>query len=92
VQEVDREDPGGLGVQELPPRRAGPARRRIDARGTQDLSHGGRRNCHAEFHEFAVDPSVSPQRILFRQADDKAGDARACRQASLRRSEIGFGR
>jgi hypothetical protein len=24
VQEVDREDPGGLGVQELPPRRARP--------------------------------------------------------------------
>jgi len=33
VQEVDREDPGGLGVQELPPGRARPARRRIDARG-----------------------------------------------------------
>jgi len=32
VQEIDREDPGGLGCQELPPRRAGPARRRIDAR------------------------------------------------------------
>jgi hypothetical protein len=30
VQEIDREDPGGLGCQELPPRRAGPARRRID--------------------------------------------------------------
>ena len=30
VQEVDREDPGGLGVQELPPRRARAARRRID--------------------------------------------------------------
>jgi hypothetical protein len=37
VQEIDREDPGGLGCQELPPRRAGPARRRIDARSTQDL-------------------------------------------------------
>jgi hypothetical protein len=32
--------------------------------------------------EFAVDPAVSPQRILPRQADDKAGDARDCRRAS----------
>ena len=39
----DREDPGGLGCQELPPRRAGPTRRRIDARSAQDLPHGGRR-------------------------------------------------
>ena len=48
------------GNQELPPRRAGPARRRINARGTQDLPYGGRRNCHAEFHELAVDPPVPP--------------------------------
>jgi hypothetical protein len=59
VQETGREDRGSLGCQELPPRRAGPARRRIDARNTQDLPHGGRRNCHAEPHELAVDPSVS---------------------------------
>ena len=37
VQEGDREDPGGLGCQELPPRRACAPRRRIDARGMQDL-------------------------------------------------------
>jgi hypothetical protein len=86
VQEIDREDPASLGCQELPPRRAGPARRRTDARSTQDLPHGRRRNCHAEFHELAVDTAVSPQRILRRQADDKAGDARACRRRSgLRR-------
>jgi hypothetical protein len=82
VQEIDREDPGSLGCQELPPRRAGPARRRTDARSTQDLPHGGRRNCHAELHELAVDTAVSPQRILLRQADGKAGDARACVRAS----------
>ena len=82
VQEIDREDPGSLGCQELPPRRAGPTRRRVDARSMQDLPHGRRRNCHAELHELAVDPPVSPQRILPRQADDKAGDARACPRAS----------
>src|SRR5258707_14002938 len=36
-----------------------------------------------ELHEFAVDPAVSPQRILPRQADDKAGDARGRRRAPL---------
>jgi hypothetical protein len=60
VQEIDREDPGSLGMQELPPRRAGPARRRIDARSTQDLPHGGRRYGDAELRQFAMDPAMSP--------------------------------
>ena len=74
MQEVDCDDPGGLGVQELPPARARAPRCRIDARSMQDLPHGGRRDSHAELREFAVDPAVSPQRILPRQADDKACD------------------
>ena len=81
VQEVDREDPGGLGCQELPPPRACAPRRRIDARGMQDLPHGGRRHGDAEFRQFAVDPAVSPQRILLRQADDQPGDTRDRRRA-----------
>jgi hypothetical protein len=60
VQEVDREDPGGLGCQELPPRRACATGRRIDARGMQDLPHSSRRHGDAEFRQFAVDPVVSP--------------------------------
>jgi len=40
VQEVDGEDPGGLGVQELAPRRARATRCRVDARGMQDLPDG----------------------------------------------------
>src|ERR1039458_3420220 len=47
VQEVDRADPGGLGVQELPPGRTRPARSRIDACGPQDLPDGGRCDRHA---------------------------------------------
>jgi hypothetical protein len=82
VQEIDCDDPGGRGTQELPPAWARAPRCWIDARRIQNLPHGRRRNCHAELHEFTVDPSVSPQRILPRQADDKAGDARACRRAS----------
>ena len=75
VEEVDGEDPGGLGVQELPPGRACAAGSRIDARRTQDLPDGGRRDRYAEFGYLAVDPAVSPQRILLRQPDDDAGDA-----------------
>ena len=60
VQEIDCDDSGGLGVQELPPARARAARRRIDPRGMQDLPHGGGRDCHAELRQFAVDPAVSP--------------------------------
>ena len=69
------EDPGGLGAQELPPGRACATRSRIDTRGTLDLPDGGWRDGHAEFRHFAVEPAVSPQRILLRQTDDKAGDA-----------------
>jgi len=82
MQEVHREDPGGLRVEKLPPRRARAARRWIDARGTQDLPHRGRRDRHAELAQFAVDPAVSPERIFLRQANDKAGDAWDCRRAA----------
>ena len=81
MQEIDCDDPGGLGVQELPPARTRASRCWIDAGSTQDLPYGGGRDCHAELCQFAVDPAVSPQRILLRQADDKAGDARDCRRA-----------
>ena len=82
VQEIDCDDPGGLGVQELPPARARAPRCRIDACKMQNLPHGGRCDCHAELHELAVDSAVSPLRILPRQPDDKAGDARDFRRAS----------
>jgi len=70
MQEIDR-DWACRNCRQVGPERRGagsmPAARRI--------SHGGRRDRHAQFREFAVDPAVSPQRILLRQADDKAGDA-----------------
>jgi hypothetical protein len=89
--EVDCDDPGGLGVQELPPVRARASRRWIDAGRMQDLPHGGGRDCHAELCEFAVDPAVSLQRILLRQADGKAGDARYYRRApGLRRFLVSY--
>ena len=81
-RKAGRDDPGGPGVQELPPSRTRAARRRIDARDPQDLPDGGRRDCHAEFRQFAVDPAVPPQRVLLRQADDEPGDARDRRRAA----------
>jgi len=84
VEEVDGEYPGGLGVHELPPGGTRAARRRIDARGAQDLPDRGLRHRHAEFRQFAVDPAVSPRRILLRQPEDKAGDAPDCRRAARR--------
>ena len=75
LEEVDGENPGGLGTQELPPGRACAAGSRLDARVAQDLPDRGLRDRHAEFGYLAVDPAVSPQRILLRQPDDDAGDA-----------------
>jgi hypothetical protein len=82
VQEVDREDPGGLGMQELAPGGIRAARRRIDARSTQDLPHRRRCHRHAELRQLAMYPAVTPQRILLRQAHDKAADARKCWRAA----------
>jgi hypothetical protein len=45
----------------------------------QDLPDGRRRDNYTEFRQFAMDPAVSPQRILPRQADGKAGDPPDCR-------------
>ena len=56
VQEVHREYPGGLGVQELPPRRPCAARRRIDPRGAQDLIDGRRADGNSQLRQFTVDP------------------------------------
>ena len=64
VQEINREKPGGLSLQELPPCRARPARRRIDARSTQDLPHHRRRHRDAELRQLAMDPAMSPPREM----------------------------
>jgi hypothetical protein len=74
VQEVNGQDPGGLGAQELAPRRARAARRRIDARSPQDLIDGRRGDGRAELGQLAVDPAVTPQWVLPRQADGYPGD------------------
>ena len=69
VQEIGGQDPGGLSVEELPPGRAVPSRRRVDARGAQDLVDRGRRDRNAELGQLAVNTTVIPERVLVRQAD-----------------------
>ena len=76
VQEIYGENPGGLSGEELPPGRASAARRRIDARGMQDLPDGGRRNGDAGLGQLAVDPAISPQRFSWAR--------RTARQVMLR--------
>jgi hypothetical protein len=60
MDEVDREDPVGLGGQELLPRRARVAGRGIDPGVVQDLPDGGGRNLVAEPDELASNPPVPP--------------------------------
>jgi len=48
----------------------------------QDLPHRGRSNGEAELRQLTVDPAVTPQRILLRQPDDEACDARGRRRAA----------
>ena len=90
-RKAGRDDPGGPGCQELPPRRAGAARRRIDARGMQDLPHRGRRGRHAELGQLAVDPAVSPQRVLLRQAGSARDRRRAAGPAPAARVVVAAG-
>jgi hypothetical protein len=66
VQEVGGEDPGGLRVQELPPGRSVPARRRVNARGAQDLIDGRCRDGQAQLGQLAVNTPVAPERVFVR--------------------------
>jgi hypothetical protein len=87
----DREDPGGLGCQELPLPLAKPTRRRIDARSTQDLPHGGRRNCHAQLRELAMYPPVSPRGFpLARRTTRRAAPGTVGGRPGLRRLFVSY--
>ena len=52
-------------MNKLPPGRTRTARRRINARGTQNLPNGGRRDRHAELCQLAMDPAVFPLGFSF---------------------------
>src|SRR4051812_28196267 len=72
--EVDGEDAVGLRGQELLPGRFCAAGRWVDAGSLEDLPDGGRGDVVAESDEFALDPSVSPCRVLPRQLERQVTD------------------
>ena len=65
VEEVDGEHAGGLGAQELPPAGVGvPDRRRWDPVALEDPPDRRGADAVAEFEQLALDPLVSPARVL----------------------------
>ena len=63
-----------LGAEELGPGARCALRCGIDARVSEDLSHGRGGNLQAEDKEFAVDAAVAPARVLLRQAQNQDPD------------------
>jgi hypothetical protein len=61
VEEVDREQAGGLGAQELPPAGVGvPDRRRWDPAALEDATDRRGADTVAEFEQLALDSPVAP--------------------------------
>src|SRR6185312_10455237 len=89
VQEVDREDPDSLDVQELPPGRARAARRWIDARSVQDLPDSGRADRHAELQRR--DSAVrSCYLVSIRRINDTGGASGSPRDTLARNGPLGL--
>jgi len=72
MEEVTRQDALGLGGQELPPGQPRTARRRLDAGLPEEQPHGARGHPIPKLHEFTVDASISPRRVLCRHPQDQA--------------------
>jgi hypothetical protein len=79
VHEVGREDTAGLGGQELPLGRAGPAGRWIDPGVVQDLPHCRRRDPVTQLDELTSHASATPVGFARRHADHQLAD-RGCRR------------
>jgi hypothetical protein len=70
-EEVTLEDPGSLLAQELPPAGARSPRCGLDAVAVEDVPDAARRQWDAEPDQLAVDPLVSPTRILRSETEDQ---------------------
>ncbi len=77
-EEITLKHPGGLLAEELSPARARSSRCRLDAVAAKDVPDAAGRQWNAESDELAMDPLVSPGRILRREAQDEL--SRLCRQ------------
>ena len=74
VEEIAGEDALGLGVQELGPRRPGPPRRRIHTGLGQDGPHGAGRHRVTQANQLTLDTTLTPPRVLLRQAQHQRPD------------------
>jgi hypothetical protein len=75
VEEVDCEHGGGLRAQEPPPIDVGvPHRRRWDAVALQDPPDGRGADAMAELEQLALQPLVSPARVLPRHPHHQGGE------------------
>ncbi len=75
VEEVDREHAGGLGGQELPPAGVGaPQWRWWDPVALEDSADRRGADAVAELEQLALDPLVSPVRVLRRHPYDQCGE------------------
>jgi hypothetical protein len=74
VKKVRREQPAGLGAQELAPARPAPPRGRPDTVAAQDPPYRGRRHLHAQVAALPDDPQVTPAGVFpcqpYHQGDD----------------------
>src|SRR6266508_362139 len=73
-EEVALENARRLLPKELRPTRLRPPRGRLDPCLAQDRPDRARRELNAEPHQFALDPSVPPARVLARKPNDKLAD------------------
>jgi hypothetical protein len=64
AEEVGGQQPGGLRTQERPPARAAAAGRRPDSGTGQDPADGAGADPVAKPQQFALDPTMPPQRVL----------------------------
>jgi hypothetical protein len=71
VKKVARDDPGGLLMQERPPRSGRAPWRGAKSVAVQRRTDRGCRHSNAEVPQFSLDALVAPARVLGGQADDQ---------------------
>jgi hypothetical protein len=86
-EEVTRQQGLGLGPKKRSPARAHPPRRRLDPVTCEDSPDTGGREPYSHLGKLAVDPSVSPGRVLLGHSYNKCNSARG-NPRSTRRSWV----
>ena len=87
-EEVTRQHRRRLGTAELPPRRTTTSWRRVETRRTEDVPDRGRSDPITQPDQFAVDPSMTPHRILAREPDHQLPDDSRCPRTTSNRHRL----